>query len=158
MFKIFATVTCLTALVSAVIGQADYHDDERQGRGACNGVRISRLCNILQYYYADVIIAIIAMIDRLNDSFLFFVFVRSKQLFRSLLFQDGICWKEPIVRASGWTADPGFVWAKASVQKPTENQWAGVSRSILAVQVTIVTLIYIIINYILSLMKCLSIL
>jgi len=55
MFKIFATVTCLTALASAVIGQADYHDDERQGRGACNGVRISRLCNILQYYYADVI-------------------------------------------------------------------------------------------------------
>ncbi|XP_060841398.1 uncharacterized protein LOC132922088 [Rhopalosiphum padi] len=33
MFKIFATVTCLTALASAVIGQADYHDDERQGRG-----------------------------------------------------------------------------------------------------------------------------
>uniref|UniRef100_A0A2S2P7N4 CUB domain-containing protein n=1 Tax=Schizaphis graminum TaxID=13262 RepID=A0A2S2P7N4_SCHGA len=33
MFKIFATATCLTALALAVIGQADYHDDERQGRG-----------------------------------------------------------------------------------------------------------------------------
>ncbi|XP_026810179.1 uncharacterized protein LOC113551845 [Rhopalosiphum maidis] len=33
MFKIFATVTCLTALALAVIGQTDYHDDERQGRG-----------------------------------------------------------------------------------------------------------------------------
>ncbi|XP_025198789.1 uncharacterized protein LOC112597077 [Melanaphis sacchari] len=33
MFKMFATVTCLTALALAVIGQATDNDDERQGRG-----------------------------------------------------------------------------------------------------------------------------
>ena len=57
MFKIFATATCLTALALAVIGQADYHDDERQGRGACNGVRISydNMRYSIIYYYADFI-------------------------------------------------------------------------------------------------------
>jgi len=37
MFKMFATMWCLTALALAVVGQATNNDgnDDRQGRGEC---------------------------------------------------------------------------------------------------------------------------
>lgn len=58
-----------------------------------------------------------------------------------MLFQGGICWMEPNVRALDWTADQAYVWGKASAPKLTESQWAGVSRSMLAVRVTMIKLL-----------------
>jgi len=45
---------------------------------------------------------------------------------------------EPNVLASGCTADQAYVCVKASALKLTESQWAGVSRSMLAVRVTMI--------------------
>lgn len=141
MFKMFATTMCLTTLALAVMGQASEHDDERQGRGACiifnNNIIIitlKLLCfYVLHTYYNTSRSSIIWAVN-----FYFSFSFELKRPFRSLLFQDGIWWKEPNAHASGWTADQEFVWVKASAQKLTESQWAGVSRSILAVQVTMI--------------------